>query len=168
MSKLEDLIAEIQRDKESTEVKSEVKQEVKPVVKDEPVKVKSSFPWLNIVFISIIVVMGYLIYVGRSHNQDPIDNKNVAELVEKYENLYSTYKGQTYIKLAELVKDGKINNQEQLKKNAQAILEEARIQSLGKIDELDNKMIPEVFDKDRDSLVKYFQEKSIGFEKAGK
>lgn len=158
MSKLEDLIAEIQKDKVSSEVK--------PVVKAEPVK--STFPWLNVVFISVIIVMGYLIYTGRSSSPDPIDNQDVAELVEKYENLYSTYKGQTYVKLAELVKDGKINNQEQLKKNAQTILQEARAQSLGKLDELDNKSIPETFGEDRDSVVKYLEDKALGFERAGK
>jgi competence protein ComGC len=167
MSKLEDLIAEIQKDKAS---KEEVKAQQKTtVVSTEPtVKAKSSFPWLNVVLVSTIVIMGYLLFINRVQNSDPIDNKNVAELVEKYENLYSTYKGQTYTKLAELIKDGKINNQEQLKKNAQAILEEARDQSLGKIDQIDQETIPEVFPDDRSALIKYFQEKSIGYEKAGK
>lgn len=164
MSKnIDDLILELKKDKGfSPEV---VKTEVKTA---DPVVAKSSFSWLNIVFISVIVVMGYLIYTGRSYSPDPIDNQNVSELVEKYENLYSTYKGQTFVKLAELVKDGKINNQDQLKKNAQTILEEARAQSLGKLDELDNKFIPKVFDEDRDSLVKYLKDSSVGYEKAGK
>jgi hypothetical protein len=157
MSKLDELLAQIQREK--------VVKEPEVVVKE--VVVKKTFPWITIVLCTVILVMGYFIWSGNIKKDNIVVN-NVAEEVEKYENLYSTYKGQTYLKLAELVKNKQINNSVQLLKNAQAILEKAREESLGKLDEMDNKMIPDVFEEKRESVVKYLEDKATGFERAGK
>lgn len=157
MSKLDELLSQIQKEK--------VVKEPGVIVKEVPAK--KSFPWLTIVLFIVIGGMGYFIWTGNNKSDNVIVN-NVSQEVEKYENLYSTYKGQTYLKLADLVKNKQINNSTQLLKNAQAILEKAKEESLGKLDEMDNKMIPDVFEEKREDVVKYLTDKAIGFEKAGK
>lgn len=167
MSKLDQLLEEIQREKASKSEKVEVK-----AVKTKESEVKKNFPWLNIVLIGAVLTMGYFLFIGRNNDSSPDPgpvDKNVAELTQKYENLYSNYKGQTYLKLAELVEAKTINNRDQLVKNAQAILEKARLESLGKLDEMDNNNLPkESFQEDRDKVVKYLEDKALGFERAGK
>lgn len=141
------------------------------VQKAEPVKTKKSFPWMNIIMFCVILVMGYFLWQGNKTpdpGPEPTPIVSIADEVTKYENLYSTYKGQSYNKLAELVEDKTINNRSQLLKNTQAILDKAREVSLGKLDEIDEKYIPkESFDEKREEVVKYLKEKANGFEKAG-
>lgn len=162
MSNIDDLLAQLQKDKT---VKSNV-EEVKVV--EEP-KVKSTIPWLNIILIGTVIVMGYFLWSNRTTKDDVIPVNSVVEQVEKYENLYSSYKGQAYLKLADLVKQKEINNRVQLVKNAQAILEMAKKESLGKLDEMDNKFLPEEsFEEAREEVIVYLESKSKGFEKAGK
>jgi hypothetical protein len=161
MSNIDTLLEQLKREKTSKPI-----EEVKIV---NETSVKNSFPWLNIVLIIVVIVMGYFLWSTKTTIDDDIIVNNVAEQVEKYENLYSTYKGQSYQKLAELVLEKQINNRSQLLKNAQVILEEARKQSLGKLDELDNKSLPEEsFEEDRDRVVSYLKAKSEGYIKAGK
>ena len=170
MSKIDDLLKQIEEERKKETVTSEPVKEVAPIqVIAAPLK--SSVPWMNIFMFGTILVMGYFLFIKDSYNPgpDPIPVVNVTDYVTKYENLYSTYKSQSYNKIAELVENKTINNRSQLMTNAQAVLEKAREASLGKLDELDNKYLPEEsFEEKRSEVVSYLKQKAIGFEKAGK
>lgn len=164
MSKLDELLKQVEAEKTSERV----------IVVQES---KGGVSILNIVLIAALLGMGYLLWTKWDNKPnpgpgpDPIPVVNVVEKVTEMENLYSKYKGDSYEKLAELVENKTINNQEQLLTNAQAILSEARKASLGKLDELDNEMLPKgdwnEGDK-RNRVVMYLMDKSKGFLEAGK
>ena len=173
MSKIDDLLKQIEEERKKETVTSEPAKEVVPVqVIAAPLK--SSVPWMNIFMFSTILVMGYFLFTKDNSNvpdpgPDPIPVINVTDEVTKYEKLYSTYKSQSYNKMAELVENKTINNRSQLMTNTQAVLEKAREASIGKLDELDNQYLPEEsFDEKRSEVVSYLKQKANGFEKAGK
>lgn len=173
MSKIDDLLKQIEEERKKETVTSEPAKEVVPVqVIAAPLK--SSVPWMNIFMFGTILVMGYFLFTKDNSNvpgpgPDPVPIVDVTNEVTKYENLYSTYKSQSYNKIAELVQSKTINNRSQLMSNAQAILEKAREASLGKLDELDNKYLPEdSFEEKRSEVVSYLKQKANGFEKASK
>lgn len=172
MSRIDDLLKQIEEERKKETVTSEPAKEVVPVqVIAAPLK--SSIPWMNLFMFGTILVMGYFLFTKDKNipgpGPDPIPVINVTDEVTKYENLYSTYKSQSYAKIAELVENKTINNRSQLMTNTQAVLEKAREASLGKLDELDNKYLPEQsFDEKRSEVVLYLKQKANGFEKAGK
>lgn len=166
MSKLDELLKEL--DSQSSPQKVVVVQQEAPK--------SGGVSLLNIVLIVAVLGMGYLLWTKWDNNPpgpgpDPIPVVNIVEKVTEMENLYSTNKGKSYERLAQLVEEGKINNQQQLLTNAQAILSQAREASLGKLDELDNQYLPEgdwsEGDK-RNQVVMYLMQKSEGFLEAGK
>lgn len=167
MGKIDDAIAALQKQK------LEQEKLIEDATKGTVLKTSRNIPWMNIFMFGTILVMGYFLWqnknISPNPGPDPVPVINVTDEVTKYENLYSTYKSQSYNKIAELVENKTINNRNQLMSNTQAILEKAREASLGKLDELDNKYLPEEsFEEKRSEVVSYLKQKASGFEKAGK
>ena len=165
MSDIDKLLQDL---KSNREVKKET---IVPVSVE--VETKKPFPWLNIGLITIILIMG--VFLIRKSNNDPSPEPNidlvvnVSEFIETQENNYSKHKGTINAKLAELVLAKTIVNREQLLKNTQAMMDQARTATLYKIDELDDKSIPPtIFTGKEEELAKYLLEKSKGFEGASK
>lgn len=148
----------------------------KPLVENvTSLQIKKQIPWMNIILIISVLGLGGYIILDKRDKADPVPPTptpivvtDVAKIVETQENAYSAAKAICYTKIIELLDQGKLENQEDLKSNTRNLLEEAREQTLGVIDKLDEENIPLDFEKDKLVLRNYLLKKIKGFEEASK
>lgn len=165
MSKIDELLKQLKQDQTPT----------KTVVVEKETVEKKKFPVFNIVLIGVILVMAFFLFRKETKDDnvvppDPTPVVNVAEAVEINENLYSAYKAQCYLKIADLVENEQIKSEHNLKENMQTILKEARANSLGKLDQMDNDFFGKIenFTQEKAKIAEYLREIAKGFEEASK
>jgi hypothetical protein len=141
----------------------------------KPIK---TFPWSN-VFLGTALLVALFFLFNKNDNVNPgpgpEPNISVVKFVESATREYPKNLSISFNDLAEQVSSGKINNSIELLANAKALSSKSLVESLGKINQLDNDNIPKIPEgekewnnQDRDKVVKYLKQKAEGHLKASK